>query len=163
MLERVATAWKENHDKIVEQGGQIVAALRESQSVGAGEGKIDAAVLEAAYKQLDHSYDPKEGGFGNAPKFPRPVTVNFLTRFYARDPKNDADKQALEMALFTLRKMAAGGMHDHIGGGFHRYSSKKCSTIRRSSQSLIWTRSKSQETSNTNQSRAIFLTTSAVI
>jgi uncharacterized protein YyaL (SSP411 family) len=122
VLERVATAWKENHDKIVEQGGQIVAALRESQSVGAGEGKIDAAVLEAAYKQLDHSYDPKEGGFGNAPKFPRPVTVNFLTRFYARDRKGDADKQALEMALFTLRKMAAGGMHDHIGGGFHRYS-----------------------------------------
>ncbi len=122
VLERIATAWKENHDKIVEQGGQIVAALRESQSVGAGEGKIDAAVLEAAYKQLDRSYDPKEGGFGNAPKFPRPVTLNFLTRFYARDPKSGADKQALEMALFTLRKMAAGGMHDHIGGGFHRYS-----------------------------------------
>ena len=122
VLERIATAWKENHDKIVEQGGQIVAALRESQSVGTGEGKIDAAILEAAYKQLDRSYDPKEGGFGNAPKFPRPVTVNFLTRFYARDPKSDADKQALEMALFTLRKMAAGGMHDHIGGGFHRYS-----------------------------------------
>jgi uncharacterized protein YyaL (SSP411 family) len=122
VLERIAAAWKENHDKIVEQGGQIVAALRESQSVGTGEGKIDAAILEAAYKQLDRSYDPKEGGFGNAPKFPRPVTVNFLTRFYARDPKSDADKQALEMALFTLHKMAAGGMHDHIGGGFHRYS-----------------------------------------
>jgi uncharacterized protein len=122
VLERVATAWKENHDKIVEQGGQIVAALRESQSVGTGESKIDVAILEAAYKQLDRSYDPKEGGFGNAPKFPRPVTVNFLIRFYARDPKSDADKQALEMALFTLRKMAAGGMHDHIGGGFHRYS-----------------------------------------
>jgi uncharacterized protein len=122
VLERVATAWKENHDKIVEQGGQIVAALRESQSVGTGEGNIDAAILEAAYKQLDRSYDPKEGGFGNAPKFPRPVTVNFLTRFYARDPNSDAGKQALEMALFTLRKMAAGGMHDHIGGGFHRYS-----------------------------------------
>src|SRR6184192_441462 len=122
VLERVATAWKENHDKIVEQGGQIVAALRESQSVGTGEGKIDASILEAAYKHLDRSYDPKEGGFGNAPKFPRPVTLNFLSRFYARDPKSDSGKQALEMALFTLRKMAAGGMHDHIGGGFHRYS-----------------------------------------
>jgi uncharacterized protein YyaL (SSP411 family) len=122
VLERVATAWKENHDKIIEQGGQIVAALRESQSAATGEGRIDAAIFEAAYKQLDRSYDPKEGGFGNAPKFPRPVTVNFLTRFYARDPKNDAGKQAFEMALFTLRKMAAGGMHDHIGGGFHRYS-----------------------------------------
>ena len=84
VLERVATAWKENHDKIVEQGGQIVAALRESQLVGTGESKIEAAILEAAYKQLDRSYDPKEGGFGNAPKFPRPVTLNFLTRFYVR-------------------------------------------------------------------------------
>ena len=72
--------------------------------------------------KIDRSYDPKEGGFGNAPKFPRPVTLNFLTRFYARDPKSDSGKHALDMALFTLRKMAAGGMHDHIGGGFHRYS-----------------------------------------
>ena len=122
VLERVATAWKENHDKIVEQGGRIVAVLRESQSAERAEGKIDAAILEAAYQQLDRSYDPKEGGFGDPPKFPRPVTLNFLTRFYAHDAKSDSGKQALEMALFTLRKMAAGGMHDHIGGGFHRYS-----------------------------------------
>ncbi len=122
VLERIATAWKENHDKIVEQGGQIVAALRDSQSASKTEGQIDAEILDAAYRQLDRSYDPKEGGFGNAPKFPRPVTLNFLTRFYERDPKSDSGKQALEMALFTLRKMAAGGMHDHVGGGFHRYS-----------------------------------------
>jgi uncharacterized protein len=122
VLERIATAWKENHDKIVEQGGKIVKALRESQSSGTVEGKIDASILEAAYRQIDRSYDPKEGGFGNAPKFPRPVTLNFLTRFYARDPKGESGKHALEMTLFTLRKMAAGGMHDHIGGGFHRYS-----------------------------------------
>src|SRR5206468_5402982 len=122
VLERIATAWKENHDKIVEQGGQIVAALRDSQSRPADENKIDPGILDAAYQQLDRSYDPKEGGFGTAPKFPRPVTLNFLMRFYARDPKSDAGKHALEMALFTLRKMAAGGMHDHIGGGFHRYS-----------------------------------------
>jgi uncharacterized protein len=136
VLERIATAWKENHDNIVEQGGKIVAALRESQSASKSEGQIDAAILDAAYRQIDRSYDPKEGGFGNAPKFPRPVTLNFLTRFYARDvghasglPRTDdasgthaLRSQALEMVLFTLRKMAAGGMHDHIGGGFHRYS-----------------------------------------
>src|SRR5436309_9469815 len=122
VLERIATAWKENHENIVEQGGKIVAALQESQSAAKSEAQIDAATLEAAYRQIDRSYDSKEGGFGNAPKFPRPVTFNFLTRFYARDPKSDSGKQALEMALFTLRKMAAGGMHDHIGGGFHRYS-----------------------------------------
>ena len=122
VLERIATAWKENHDKIVEQGGKIVEALRESQSATTAPGKIDAAILDAAYRQLARSYDSKEGGFGNAPKFPRPVTFNFLTRFYARDPNGESGKHALEMALFTLRKMAAGGMHDHIGGGFHRYS-----------------------------------------
>jgi hypothetical protein len=122
VLERIATAWKENHDKIVEQGGKIVDALRESQSAGKTEGKIDGSILEAAYRQIDRSYDPKEGGFGNAPKFPRPVTLNFLMRFYARDPRSESGKHALEMTLFTLRKMAAGGMHDHIGGGFHRYS-----------------------------------------
>jgi uncharacterized protein YyaL (SSP411 family) len=122
VLERIATAWKENHENILEQGGKIVAALQESQLAAKGEAQIDAATLDAAYRQIDRSYDPKEGGFGNAPKFPRPVTLNFLTRFYARDPKSDSGKQALEMALLTLRKMAAGGMHDHIGGGFHRYS-----------------------------------------
>src|SRR5436189_1884903 len=122
VLERIATAWKEDHDKIVEQGSKIVEALRESQSAAPGEGKIDDSVLDAAYRQIDRSYDPKQGGFGNAPKFPRPVTLNFLTRFYARDPKSDSGKYALDMALFTLRKMAAGGMPDHIGGGFHRYS-----------------------------------------
>src|SRR5881409_2415871 len=138
VLERIGTAWKENHDKIVEQGGQIVAALRDSQSRPTDENKIDPSILDAAYQQIERSYDPKEGGFGSAPKFPRPVTLNFLTRFYARSrgigfqPISGKDRQdadaaavgihALEMTLFTLRKMASGGMHDHIGGGFHRYS-----------------------------------------
>jgi uncharacterized protein len=136
VLERIATAWKQDHDKIVEQGSKIVEALRESQSAAPVEGKIDGSVVDAAYRQLDRSFDPKEGGFGNAPKFPRPVTLNFLTRFYARKvghasglPSTDKASgthalplHALDMTLFTLRKMAAGGMHDHIGGGFHRYS-----------------------------------------
>jgi uncharacterized protein YyaL (SSP411 family) len=138
VLERIAIAWKEDQNKIVEQGNKIVEALRESQSTATAEGKIDGSVVETAYRQIERSYDPKEGGFGTAPKFPRPVTLNFLTRFYAREVRqpsrlpSEADatetaalqqgKHALDMALFTLRKMAAGGMHDHIGGGFHRYS-----------------------------------------
>src|SRR5215470_9668467 len=122
VLEQIAAAWKENRDKIVEQGSKIVVALGESQATAAAEGKIDATNLNDGYQQIDRSYDPKEGGFGTAPKFPRPVSLNFLTRFYARDPKGESGKHALEMTLFTLRKMAAGGMHDHIGGGFHRYS-----------------------------------------
>ena len=131
VLERIATAWKQDHGKIAEQGNKIVDALRESQRAAVSsppqsgatpEGKLDAAVVDAAFKQFDRSYDAKEGGFGNAPKFPRPTTLNFLTRFWLRDPKRDAGKRALDMALLTLRKMASGGIHDHIGGGFHRYS-----------------------------------------
>src|SRR6266480_232692 len=122
VLERIAAAWKQDHDKIAEQGGRIVAALRESQTGATDEGKIDTRILDTAYDQIASSYDSREGGFGSAPKFPRPVTLNFLARFYARDPKSDSGKHGLETDLFTLRKMAAGGMHDHLGGGFHRYS-----------------------------------------
>jgi uncharacterized protein YyaL (SSP411 family) len=123
VLERIAAAWKHDHEKIVDQSAKILSALRESQASESGSGgKIDVGVFEKAYEQFDRSYDPREGGFGTAPKFPRPVALNFLTRFYARDPRSDSGKHALEMDLFTLRKMAAGGIHDHIGGGFHRYS-----------------------------------------
>src|SRR5437762_1272451 len=123
VLERISSAWKQDHEKIAESGSKIVDALRESQSSAAGaNAKINIGVFKTAYEQLSRSFDEKEGGFGTAPKFPRPVALNFLTRFYARDPKSDHGKRALEMDLITLRKMAAGGMHDHLGGGFHRYS-----------------------------------------
>ena len=84
VLERIATAWKQDHDKLVEQGSKIVEALRESQSTGTVEAELDGSILDAAYQQLDRSFDPKEGGFGSAPKFPRPVTLNFLMRLYAQ-------------------------------------------------------------------------------
>jgi hypothetical protein len=123
VLERIAAAWKENHEKITEQGASIVDALRKTQAAQPDSpDKIDINILEKAYEQFSSNFDAREGGFGNAPKFPRPVTLNFLSRFYARDPKSDSGKRALETNLVTLRKMAAGGMHDHLGGGFHRYS-----------------------------------------
>ena len=123
VLERIAAAWKQGHEKIAEQGSKIVEALRESQNAQPeAAAKIDNQLFQTAYEQLSRSFDDKEGGFGTAPKFPRPVALNFLTRFYDRDPKSESGKHALEMDLVTLRKMAAGGMHDHLGGGFHRYS-----------------------------------------
>jgi uncharacterized protein len=123
VLERIAAAWKQDHEKIVDQSSKIIDALRESQTAQpTAAGEIDIHILQAAYDQFARSFDEKEGGFGTAPKFPRPVTLNFLTRFYAHDTKSESGKRALEMDLFTLRKMAAGGMHDHLGGGFHRYS-----------------------------------------
>ena len=101
-----------NHHRI---GASCRPAVEKRRSFG-------AATLEAAYQQIARSYDAHEGGFGGAPKFPRPVTLNFLARVHARAPESASGKHALEMHLFTLRKMAAGGMHDHLGGGFHRYS-----------------------------------------
>ncbi len=62
-----------------------------------------------------------QGGFSRRPKFPRPVILMFLTRVYASGASHDTRKEALKMTLHTLRKMGAGGMRDHLGGGFHRY------------------------------------------
>src|SRR5256714_1854298 len=122
VLQRIAEAWRNDHGKISNQGANIVDALREAAKDQTSAGKIDAVILESAYQQFARTCDAREGGFGGAPKFPRPVTLNFLTRFHARNPDSDSGQHALEMVLLTLRKMAAGGMHDHIGGGFHRYS-----------------------------------------
>ena len=122
VLQRIAEAWGNDREKISKQGANIVDALREAAKDQTSAGRIDAAVLESAYQQFARTFDAHEGGFGGAPKFPRPVTLNFLTRFHARNPDSDPEQHALEMVLLTLRKMASGGMHDHIGGGFHRYS-----------------------------------------
>jgi uncharacterized protein YyaL (SSP411 family) len=122
VLQRIAEAWKNDREKISKQGANIVDALREAAKDQTSTGRIDAAILESAYQQFARTFDAHEGGFGSAPKFPRPVTLNFLTRFHARNPDSDPGQHALEMVLLTLRKMASGGTHDHIGGGFHRYS-----------------------------------------
>jgi len=122
VLQRIAEAWKNDREKISSQGANIVDALREAAKDQMSAGKIDAAILESAYQQFARTFDAHEGGFGGAPKFPRPVALNFLTRFHARNPDSDSGEHALEMVLLTSRKMAAGGIHDHIGGGFHRYS-----------------------------------------
>lgn len=68
-------------------------------------------------------FDPLNGGFSHAPKFPRPVVMNLLYQVAARDGHDStAGKRAIEMNLYTLTKMGNGGIFDHLGGGFHRYS-----------------------------------------
>jgi uncharacterized protein YyaL (SSP411 family) len=74
--------------------------------------------LDLAYQQFASSYDAQNGGFGAAPKFPRPVALSFLLRYYARTGQPDA----LAMTLNTLHTLERGGIHDQLGGGFHRYS-----------------------------------------
>ena len=119
LLKRVAELWKADHAKIVEQSKQTTEALRKYAARPQEKvGSLTAATLAAGVDQIAHQFDSDEGGFGGAPKFPQPVILNFLLREYART----GAAHTLDMALFTLRKMAAGGIHDQIGGGFHRYS-----------------------------------------
>ncbi len=119
VLKKLADAWKHDRQKIVDQGNEIVVALRQYTAAGAKKGgELDTAILKNALDRLVQTFDQEQGGWGGAPKFPRPVTMNFLFRAHARG----LGKAALEMNLLTLQKMAAGGMHDHLGGGFHRYS-----------------------------------------
>jgi len=118
VLERLAEAWREDRSRIEESGDKVIEQLREYASLGAGETIPGREVLDRAFQGFRRMFDPRLGGFGRAPKFPRPSIHNFLVRYYA-ETLND---EALEMVLVTLREMAKGGMKDQIGGGFHRYS-----------------------------------------
>ncbi len=123
VLHRVADAWANNRVGISQSGDQIMTALAHSAAAPAPTGRVNAKLIDAAYEQIARSYDARDGGFDSAPKFPRPVMLNFLFDVYQRSPSgSDAGGAALGMALFTLHKMAAGGIHDQLGGGFHRYS-----------------------------------------
>jgi uncharacterized protein YyaL (SSP411 family) len=118
VLKRIHELWESEHEKIVESGNQLVALLQQEKEAARENIPVEASLLKKTYYQLAAQYDPKYGGFGNGPKFPRPAVLNFLFRYFARSK----DDEALKMALATLQAMARGGMYDHIGGGFHRYS-----------------------------------------
>ena len=75
-------------------------------------------MLDSAFNQFRRSFDSKLGGFGSAPKFPRPSVHNFLLRYW----KRTGHDEARDMVVETLLAMEKGGMHDQLGGGFHRYS-----------------------------------------
>jgi uncharacterized protein YyaL (SSP411 family) len=122
VLRQIADAWKTEREKIVSGSDKLVSQLQAAVAAQSSGGKLSDGIAQTAYEQFAAQFDPKFGGFGVAPKFPRPVTLNFLFDFYGRNPQSDEGRHALEMALVTLRKMAAGGIHDQIGGGFHRYS-----------------------------------------
>jgi len=120
LLKRLHTAWMEQREQVLKSGEEIIATLQEHTAISAAPDStlLFAPILRAAYSQFYSSYDERLGGFGNAPKFPRPVVFNFLLRYRARTN----EKGALEMTLATLKTMWAGGMNDHLGGGFHRYA-----------------------------------------
>ena len=124
VLNQIATAWEMDRASLVERGDQILNALKEHFTPSdINEQQLGPKTLDTAYRAIAQNYDQELGGFGSAPKFPRPVALNFLQRYAVQKTAQEADrKKAREMALFTLDRMAAGGMYDHLGGGFHRYS-----------------------------------------
>jgi uncharacterized protein YyaL (SSP411 family) len=122
VLNKIAEAWKSDREHIVASSDKIIGQLQSAIEVAGSAASVSDSVARKAYNQFASQFDAKFGGFGGAPKFPRPVTLNFLFDFYGNDPQSKEGKRALEMSIFTLRKMAEGGIHDHIGGGFHRYS-----------------------------------------
>jgi len=118
VLETIAEAYRTRRAEIVENAKGFREHLsRQTFQKKEGE-RIDASLLEVAYRAMASRFDPREGGFGGAPKFPPSMSVDFLLRYHYRT----GDEHALHMATLTLDKMAHGGMYDQVGGGFHRYS-----------------------------------------
>jgi len=121
ILTQLASAWNSQRDQILDSARDILEQLHKSTAVRSpwpGAAILDPASLDSGFFVFRRTFDTHLGGFGGAPKFPRPVIHNFLLRYYARTKNGEA----LEMVLVTLREMAKGGMRDHLGGGFHRYS-----------------------------------------
>ncbi len=117
ILESLAEAWQVDRASIVESSGAILDQLR-MHTQPPPSGLLDAAVLDSGFYAFRRTFDTRHGGFGGAPKFPRPAALEFLLRYHART----GNLEALEMVFATLNQMGRGGIRDHLGGGFHRYA-----------------------------------------
>jgi uncharacterized protein YyaL (SSP411 family) len=118
VLEEIARVWREEQSKVEQSAAAIVGRLQSMRTTGGAGAVPDVGVLERAVGEFTSSFDARRGGFGGAPKFPRPSELLFLLREHARTGATGPR----DMVLVTLRGMALGGMRDHLGGGFHRYS-----------------------------------------
>jgi uncharacterized protein YyaL (SSP411 family) len=117
VLVAVSDAYRERRGDVAQQAGALVEALRQSAAVRPSAEPLTESVLGEAVRGLQRQFDPEWGGFGGAPKFPPASVLEFLLRMHVR-----GNPDALEMVTTTLDGMAAGGMYDLLGGGFHRYS-----------------------------------------
>ena len=120
ILQQVKELWKYQQNKLLEQGNQLIDALQKN-SVNLNGEILTNEILERAFQEFSDRFDNKAGGFGKAPKFPSPHQLLFLLRYW----KRTENEQALAMVEKTLQSMQAGGIFDHIGFGFHRYSTDK--------------------------------------
>ncbi|MHC4759592.1 MAG: thioredoxin domain-containing protein, partial [Planctomycetota bacterium] len=113
----IADAWKNKREEILNSAGRISQSLEDMSTAREGI-QLNEDVLKNAYYYFSNTFDSYYGGFGRAPKFPQPVNLSMLLIYWHRT----GEKKALEMAKATLDAMASGGIYDHLGGGFHRYS-----------------------------------------
>ena len=118
ILKRLSVVYHERRQDVVKTAAELSARIREVAAAGPSEGMPGPDALIDAAVGLSRQYDARDGGFGPAPKFPRPPTFELLLRFWRRT----RDPGALRMVTHSLRKMSDGGIYDHVGGGFHRYS-----------------------------------------
>ena len=123
LLDAITEAWTGRRDEIVAQASDVTKRLRESSRYASpGAGSIGPGLPDQVAEALRSAYDPMWGGFGGAPKFPSPSNLEFLLMQHARAGEGPRTPSSLDMVLHTLRRMAQGGIYDHLGGGFARYS-----------------------------------------
>jgi uncharacterized protein YyaL (SSP411 family) len=127
LMSRMAVAWNEHRDELEQQAGQLAEAIRAGARVGTSDlapedrPPLSPALLDGGYQALRSAYDPEWGGFGGAPKFPQPTMIELCLRAQA----HNHSPETTGMITTTLDAMASGGIYDHVGGGFARYSTDR--------------------------------------
>jgi uncharacterized protein len=117
VLLSIANAYREKHADVLEQAQLVASAIGRAESYGGGD-SVSPTVIDAIVESALKMFDPRNGGFGNAPKFPHPSALDLLIDHYART----GNEESRHVFVTTLEKMARGGVYDQLAGGFHRYS-----------------------------------------
>jgi uncharacterized protein len=118
LLQAIVEAWQTRRAEVIQSGRSLVAEIGQAERLRAAPGLLTTEVLSAAFQALSREFDDPDGGLGRAPKFPQPMTWEFVLRFW----KRSGNARARAMVTTTLTRMARGGVYDQLGGGFHRYS-----------------------------------------
>ena len=117
LVPQLSEIWKSKNDDVLKSAEEISRALLNSSKFSGNE-ILSNEILDSAFNELSRRFDPEKGGFGKSPKFPTPHNLTFLLRYW----KKNKNEQALAMVEKTLQEMRLGGIYDHVGYGFHRYS-----------------------------------------
>ena len=118
LINEINNAWKTRRVEIENSGNTIIKHISQFTAQKSESKSLNEEIFKKGIDQFRGGFDEEYGGFGSAPKFPRPAGLNFLMRMYS----SYSDEDVLKMVIRTLLQMARGGIYDHLGGGFHRYS-----------------------------------------